>query len=1095
MKKISSFKILTLSFLMMGAMVSNAVASDQLYLLDLNAQNSAFGAVNTYAPKSGTVNGVEWYISVGSCQSASAVWIGTNNANNYDNLTGLDKGLNGRGAAIAAALGISENATGYYAIAGMNDIANIEYINVQATATAGSVTSMWCLYSTNNGATYTILDGVKPNPGTNLVTFTALSIIENAQYAFVWYSSAYGNYRAPKFEFFGSNTSSLNHETFNTLTILAGSSSYNDNAQTGSTGYEWSWVNCQDGNKQNPPYTIESVTPVLRHPSSYIQATIIGGISGFSLDYKRAYTSTAQRIVEVYINNVLVGSGVNCGGDADLRTLEVSDLNISGSFTVRIELQGNGTTNAQTCIDNFKWSSYGEALPMVATPTFTPNGVLSTSPKTVTLACATEDAAIYYTINGDDPTPSSTLYTTPIDLNATGNYTIKAIGVKENYDNSAIASAVFSIKIFESGECDMLEDFEVMTGNGAYGGATVTLATGQWRIYGYTSMDDNDRRFDTRAVRLRGNSTADTLSNTNRVEMLFDNPNGIGTVSFHYASYSSHSGGIINLQYSTNQGVTWTNVGSSITVPGWIAGGNIMHEASFDVDIPEPVRIRITKNSQTGSTSVNIDNICITNYGSSNTVATPTFNPAGGNYINTVSVTLSCATEDAVIHYTTDGTDPTITSPVYSTAIQVSTTTTIKAIATKTGMDNSGIASATYTFPIEVSNIAAFKAANTVTSSTWYKITGDVTFVYRTGRYFYVKDATGGMTVYDNATPVITNTYNNGDIISGGITGTCSMYSGLCEFVPVANFATGTTGTSVEPITLTMENLLANFADYESQLVKLEEVTFDEGIFTQSGATANINIQQNSNTMICRNNYGNITGYETNSTSLYNVTGFAVPYNADRQIAPRDVNDIYEIEYTVTFLNWNNSIVSEKTDYHYGDPVVVPANPTRPANNTWQFTFAGWNPEVEPIVYEDATYIATYDSAKIVYTITVIASPTAGGTVAGGGNFYYGDPATISATANPGYTFTTWNDGNTDASRTITVTETTTYTATFTPNTYTLTLNSGGGTGAPASISVTYNQQIGSELPTPTRPGYTFGGWFIGTTAITATTIWTYTSN
>ncbi|MCL2167815.1 MAG: leucine-rich repeat protein, partial [Lentimicrobiaceae bacterium] len=129
------------------------------------------------------------------------------------------------------------------------------------------------------------------------------------------------------------------------------------------------------------------------------------------------------------------------------------------------------------------------------------------------------------------------------------------------------------------------------------------------------------------------------------------------------------------------------------------------------------------------------------------------------------------------------------------------------------------------------------------------------------------------------------------------------------------------------------------------------------------------------------------------------------------------------------------------------------------------------------------------------YTITVVASPTAGGTVSGGGNYHYGDQVLISATPNFGYTFTSWNDGNTDASRTITVTETTTYTATFTSNTYTLTLNSNGGTGAPASIQVTYGQQIGSELVTPTRPGYAFGGWYIGAQLISPTYVWNYTSN
>ena len=83
--------------------------------------------------------------------------------------------------------------------------------------------------------------------------------------------------------------------------------------------------------------------------------------------------------------------------------------------------------------------------------------------------------------------------------------------------------------------------------------------------------------------------------------------------------------------------------------------------------------------------------------GGSTACATPTFSPAAGTYASSQNVTINCATDGAAIHYTTDGTDPTTSSPTYSTAIPVSTTTTIKALAAKNGMTNSTVASATYT--------------------------------------------------------------------------------------------------------------------------------------------------------------------------------------------------------------------------------------------------------------------------------------------------------------------------------------------------------------------------------------------------------------
>ena len=66
--------------------------------------------------------------------------------------------------------------------------------------------------------------------------------------------------------------------------------------------------------------------------------------------------------------------------------------------------------------------------------------------------------------------------------------------------------------------------------------------------------------------------------------------------------------------------------------------------------------------------------------------ATPVITPTDGTILEgTSNVTMSCATEGATIHYTTDGTDPTADSPVYR-RFRVSGRTTVKAIAVKDGL-------------------------------------------------------------------------------------------------------------------------------------------------------------------------------------------------------------------------------------------------------------------------------------------------------------------------------------------------------------------------------------------------------------------------
>jgi len=276
-----------------------------------------------------------------------------------------------------------------------------------------------------------------------------------------------------------------------------------------------------------------------------------------------------------------------------------------------------------------------------------------------------------------------------------------------------------------------------------------------------------------------------------------------------------------------------------------------------------------------------------------NNVATPTITPNGGTFFTSQLVTISCATDGATIRYTIDGSEPTETGgTLYTTPITISTTTTLKAKAWKTGMTESAVRTAIFTLPIAVPNIAAFKATTTVTNPTVYKIIGDVTFVYRTGRYIFIKDDTGGLVIYDNATPIITSTYSNGDKISGGIIGSCTVFHGLYQLIPSVNTAAGTPGATVLPKVVTMAQLLANFDSYQSQLLQIESVTFDAGTFG-TGAAANIIIHQGSDEMICRNHFGNLNDYVTDPSKPYHVAGFAIPYDTDREICPRNPDDIF----------------------------------------------------------------------------------------------------------------------------------------------------------------------------------------------------------
>jgi sugar lactone lactonase YvrE len=110
-------------------------------------------------------------------------------------------------------------------------------------------------------------------------------------------------------------------------------------------------------------------------------------------------------------------------------------------------------------------------------------------------------------------------------------------------------------------------------------------------------------------------------------------------------------------------------------------------------------------------------NVRIRKIAYSNTVATPTFNVSQGTYASSQSIEIASATKDAVIYYTTDGSTPTPHSTVYTSAITVTQTETIKAIAVAGGYSNSPIAAATYTIGLVTPTVTVTPSASSITTA------------------------------------------------------------------------------------------------------------------------------------------------------------------------------------------------------------------------------------------------------------------------------------------------------------------------------------------------------------------------------------------
>ena len=78
--------------------------------------------------------------------------------------------------------------------------------------------------------------------------------------------------------------------------------------------------------------------------------------------------------------------------------------------------------------------------------------------------------------------------------------------------------------------------------------------------------------------------------------------------------------------------------------------------------------------------------------------ATPVFDPANGTVFSAdMEISLTCATENAEIYYTTDGTAPTAQSTRYEGAFTLDKPATVQAVAVADGFEDSEIAVAKYT--------------------------------------------------------------------------------------------------------------------------------------------------------------------------------------------------------------------------------------------------------------------------------------------------------------------------------------------------------------------------------------------------------------
>ncbi|MDD5687547.1 MAG: carbohydrate-binding protein [Elusimicrobia bacterium] len=364
----------------------------------------------------------------------------------------------------------------------------------------------------------------------------------------------------------------------------------------------------------------------------------------------------------------------------------------------------SGTTDVGNfdCIKLIKLSA--EDPNIVATPTISPGAGTFTGSVTVTLGCATSGAEIRYTTNGTDPTSSSTLYSAPFALTASA--TVKARAFKAAMTDSSVNSVAYTItgvstqQAYPSGVAWSI------------GAGTTTIEAENYDML-TTGIGEGEAYHDTTVGQQDHANTYRTTENVD-VEIVASASNGydVGWVQpGEWLEYSINvnQGGNYKIIASAGCGVSNASpfhieIGSLVT-PSVSIPNTVDWQAFTDVTVADSVTLpsgnQIMKLvMDAGSTDTgNFDYIKLVRVSAEtpNTVETPTITPGTGSYASYVTVTLGCATSGAEIRYTTNGTDPTSSSTLYSAPFTLTASATVRARAFKTAMTDSSINSAAYT--------------------------------------------------------------------------------------------------------------------------------------------------------------------------------------------------------------------------------------------------------------------------------------------------------------------------------------------------------------------------------------------------------------
>jgi Legume lectin domain/Chitobiase/beta-hexosaminidase C-terminal domain/Fn3 associated len=331
-----------------------------------------------------------------------------------------------------------------------------------------------------------------------------------------------------------------------------------------------------------------------------------------------------------------------------------------------------------------------------AKPTISPNGGKISTTQPVSIGDTSNGAGIYFTTDGSTPSPgvgTTQQYSTPFTLPASA--VVKAIATGNGYTASAVAVASYTVQRLaapalspKGGPISTTQQISISDSTGATiyyttDGTVPSPGIGTTRQYGgpfsLTSAGV------VKAIATEAAYENSTITSASYTLQKVATP-----------TYSPKSGTISTTQpimiSETTSGATiyYTTDGSTPS-PG--IGTTKKYSSTFTLSASATVKAIAIANGYLDSSQANISYAC-------QRAVKPTVTPAGGAISPTQTITINDTTTGAQIYYTTDGSTPSPgvgTTKQYSSSFTLSSSATVKTIATAAGYVNSPMTSTTYT--------------------------------------------------------------------------------------------------------------------------------------------------------------------------------------------------------------------------------------------------------------------------------------------------------------------------------------------------------------------------------------------------------------